>query len=75
MFLRDRSGKKSSGWSIIVLGVGVSVLSLIVIGISVATDTEPAAGRPATLSVIGLPVGVLTIVAGAFTKVREGRRE
>lgn len=80
MFLKKtaRSAEsKSENWgpSVIYLGIGLGALSLIVIWWSAISESDPAAGRPATLMVVGIPAGVVLIIIGAVKTVRDKRRD
>ncbi|KQO05032.1 hypothetical protein ASF06_18465 [Agreia sp. Leaf244] len=79
MFLKKTarsSESKQEKWgpSVIYLGIGVAALSLIVIWWSAISESEPAAGRPATLMIFGIPAGLVLIIIGAVRTFRDQRR-
>ena len=69
MFLRNGSGESSPGRAVMFLGIGLIAISLIVIGINAVLGTEPM-GRAATLSVIGLPLGLVAVITGIILALR-----
>jgi hypothetical protein len=79
MFLKKTatsSQSKDENWgpSAIYLGIGLAVLSLIFIGWSMISQTEPPAGRSTTLVFFGVPAGLVVIIIGAVKTYRDQRR-
>jgi uncharacterized membrane protein len=78
MFLKKTptsSKSKDENWgpSAIYLGIGLAVLSLIFIGWSIISQTEPPAGRNTTLVLFGVPAGIILIIIGAVKTFRDQR--
>ena len=79
MFLKktaasSKSKKENWGPSAIYFGIGLAVLSLIFIGWSIISQTEPPAGRGTTLVLFGVPAGIILIIAGTVKMWRDQRR-
>ena len=79
MFLKkaaSSSDSKDEKWgpSVIYFGIGLAVLSLIIIWWSAISETEPAAGRGTTLMIFGVPAGIVLIIIGAVKTFRDQRR-
>jgi uncharacterized membrane protein len=79
MFLKKAAASSESkkdewGRSVMYLGIGLAVLSLIFIGWSIISQTEPAAGRGTTLVLFGVPAGVTLVIIGAAKTFRDRRR-
>lgn len=70
MFLK--SEKRSHGWSFIVLGLFFCALSLV--GLSGMLGFVPSGGRAGTLSLLGLPFGIVSIIIGVVALLRDARR-
>ena len=64
---------KSPGSSLIYFGLGLCAVALAVIAYWAISGDE-STGRLGTLAIVGVPVGVASLVAGVVTKLREGRR-
>jgi uncharacterized membrane protein len=62
------------GPSAIYFGIGIAVISLIIIWWSAISGTEPSAGSPRTLSLFGVPAGIILIIVGAVKTFRDRRR-
>lgn len=78
MFLKKTaasSKSKDENWgpSVIYFGIGLAVLSLIFIGWSIISQTEPPAGRNTTLVLFGVPAGAILIIIGAAKMFRDRR--
>ena len=59
------------GPSVIYFGIGLAALSLIIIGWSLISQTEPAGGRSTTLMIFGVPAGIILIIVGAIKMFRD----
>jgi hypothetical protein len=66
-----RSEKKSPGWGYVVVGLIFCGFSLV--GFSGMLGFIPDTGRAATLTVIGMPVGVVAIIIGIVILSRDRR--
>ena len=68
----SKSKTKASGPSFIAIGLFLCVIALV--GISGILGPVPPAGRAATLTTFGLPVGVFIMIVGVIMMIRERRR-
>jgi hypothetical protein len=66
--------QRASGAQLIKFGCGVVLVTLMVIAINAVMGGQTSVGRGATLSVIGIPFGVVMVVAGLIAQARERRR-
>jgi uncharacterized membrane protein len=66
--------QQASGAQRIKFGCGVVLVTSLVIAINAVMGGQTSVGRGATLSVIGIPVGVVMILAGLVARARERRR-
>jgi hypothetical protein len=67
-----RSEKKSPGWGFIAVGLVFCVFSLV--SLSGMLGPVPDTGRAASLTVFGIPAGVVAIIIGIVSLARAGRK-
>jgi hypothetical protein len=70
--MRTSKAKPPSS-SLIYFGVGLSTVTLVVIAYLAISGDQPL-GRFGTLAIVGLPVGIASLITGLVTRRREQRR-